>query len=148
VKGTNTIAFIQAAEVPRDRTVTYGRFLCDIRQQKAEQHRVRLTVDGDHIDYPGETMTNNMDLTTSKYLWNSIISMKDAGYICVDVKNFYLNTLLDRPIYMPLALSITPQEIIDKYKLLDEVKNGQLYIQIDKDVYGLPHAGRLAKVGI
>jgi hypothetical protein len=40
VKGTDTIAFIFASEVPRDRTVTYGRLVCDIRPQKAEQHRV------------------------------------------------------------------------------------------------------------
>jgi hypothetical protein len=46
VKGTDKIAFIFASEVPRDRTVTYGRLVCDIRPQKAEQHRVRLTVGG------------------------------------------------------------------------------------------------------
>jgi hypothetical protein len=40
VKGTNTIVFIHAAEIPNDRTVTYGRLVCDIRLNKAEQHRV------------------------------------------------------------------------------------------------------------
>jgi hypothetical protein len=55
IKGTHTIVFIQAAEIPKERTVTYGRLVCDIRPQKAEQHRMQLTVGGDRIDYPGGT---------------------------------------------------------------------------------------------
>jgi hypothetical protein len=59
-------------------------------------------------------------------------------------KNIYLNTLLDHPEYMRLALNIIPQEIRDKYNLLDNAKNGYVYIRIDKGIYGLPQAGRLA----
>jgi hypothetical protein len=58
--------------------------------------------------------------------------------MCADVKNFYLNTLLDRP-----ALTIIPHEIIDKYKLMHKEKNGKVYIRIDKGMYGLPQVGRL-----
>jgi hypothetical protein len=144
IKGTNTIVFIQAAEIQKERTVTFGRLVCDIRPQKAEQHRVRLTVGGDRIDYPGETATKNVDLTTSKCMWNSTISTPHARYMCADVKIFYLNTLLDRPEYMQLALTIIPQEIIDKYQLMEKEKNGKIYIRIDKGMYGLPQAGRLA----
>jgi hypothetical protein len=108
VIGTNTIEFIFASEIPRDRTVTYGRLVCDIQPQKTEQHHVSLTVGGDRIDYPGETSTKNTDLTTSKCLWNSVVSTDAAIYICADVKKIYLNTLLDRPEYMRLALNIIP----------------------------------------
>jgi hypothetical protein len=45
---------------------------------------------------------------------------------------------------MNLALSIILQEIIDKYKWSEKEKNGYLYIQINKGMYGLPQAGRLA----
>jgi hypothetical protein len=45
---------------------------------------------------------------------------------------------------MRLALNKIPQEIIDKYNVLDKVKNGYVYICINKGVYGLPRAGRLA----
>jgi hypothetical protein len=65
-------------------------------------------------------------------------------YMCAEVKNFYLNTILDRPEFMKLALSIIPQEIIDIYKLLEKAKNGFVYIQINKIMNGLPQAGRLA----
>jgi hypothetical protein len=44
---------------------------------------------------------------------------------------------------MQLALTIIPQEIIDKYKLMDKEKNGKVNIIIDKGMYGLPQAGRL-----
>jgi hypothetical protein len=118
--------------------------VCDIWPQKKEMHRVRLTVGGDIIDYPGETATKNADLTTSKCLWISAISTKGAQYMCADVKHFYLNTILDRPEYMKLALSLIPHEIIDMYGLAEKANNGQVYIQINKGMYGLPQAGKLA----
>jgi hypothetical protein len=144
IKGTDAIVFIPPSDIPKERTITYGRLPCDIRPHKAEQHRVRLTVGGDRINYPGETATKNADLTTSKCLWNSTISTPGARYMCADVIFFNPNTLLDRPEYMQLALSIIPQEIIDKYKFMDKEKNGKVYIRIDKGMYGLPQAGRLA----
>jgi hypothetical protein len=144
IKGTDNIVFIPPSEIPKERTITYIRLVCDIRPHKAEQHRVRLTVGGDRINYPGETATKNEDLTTSKCLWNSTISTPGARYMCADVKKIYLNTLLERPEYMQLALTITPQEIIDKYKLMEKESNGKVYIRIKKGMYGLPQAGILA----
>jgi hypothetical protein len=64
--------------------------------------------------------------------------------MCVDVKTFYLSTLLDRPEYKRLTLNIILQEIIDTYKLVDKTKKCQVYIRINKCMYGLPQAGRLA----
>jgi hypothetical protein len=46
IKGRNTIAFISESEIPRDRTFTYRILVCDIRPNKAKQHRVRLKVGG------------------------------------------------------------------------------------------------------
>jgi hypothetical protein len=86
IKGTDTIVFIPPSYIPKERTITYGRLVCDIRPHKAEQHRVRLTVGGDRINYPGETATKNADLTTTKCLWNSTISTPGARYMCADVK--------------------------------------------------------------
>jgi hypothetical protein len=144
VIGTNTIEYIFTSEIPQDRTVTYGQLVCDIIPQKTTQHRARITISGDRIDYPGERSTKNADLTTSKCLWNSVVSTDEAMYMCVDVKNLYLITLIDRPYYMRLAINIIPQEIIDKYNLLDKANNGYVYIHINKGMYGLPQAGRLA----
>jgi hypothetical protein len=90
--GTDTYHFIQREQVPSDRKVTYGRIVATIRPQKAETHRVRLTVGGNLIDYPGDVSTPTADMTTAKILFNNVISTPDARFMCTDVKDFYLNT--------------------------------------------------------
>ena len=62
-KGTNTIRFIDRQQVHRGRRITYGNLVCDIRPNKAEVHRVRLTAGGDQIEYPGEVSTPTSDFT-------------------------------------------------------------------------------------
>ena len=59
IKGTNTIQFIRAADVPSDRRrdVTYGQFVCSVRPEKAEKNRTRFVVGGERINYPGEVET-------------------------------------------------------------------------------------------
>ena len=49
VSGSNIIFFIQKPQVLQDRKVTYGRIVCDIKPQKYEIHRIRLTA-GNLID--------------------------------------------------------------------------------------------------
>jgi hypothetical protein len=49
-----------------------------------------------------------------------------------------MNTLLDRPEYMQLTLTIISQEIIDKYKLMDKEKMVKFTFEL------IPQAGRLA----
>ncbi len=145
VKGTDTINFIKHADVPAGRIVTYARFVCVMRPQKSEPARTRLTVGGNLIDYPGDKSAPTADITTFKLLVNSTLSTPNAKMCCMDVKNYYLNTPLDRPEYMRIALSLIPQEIIDEYKLLDLVHDdGYVYIIIKKGMYGLPQAGILA----
>ena len=45
-KGTNTILFVAKKAIPQDRfrDITYGKFVCNVRPQKAEPNRTRLTV--------------------------------------------------------------------------------------------------------
>jgi hypothetical protein len=62
----------------------------------------------------------------------------------IDLKNFYLNTPLDRYEYMRLSIDIIPDKIIDEYNLRPLVSNGYVYIEIRKGMYGLPQAGILA----
>ncbi len=45
--------------------------------------------------YKGSTSTRTADLTTSKLLWNSVLSTEGAKYMCLDIKNFYLTAALD-----------------------------------------------------
>jgi hypothetical protein len=102
-EGTETIESMSIDEIkqiPKDRTVTYARIVVDYRPQKKDPNRVRITVGGNLIDYPGELATRTADLITSKILWNSTLSTPNARYMCADVKNFYLCTPMDRPEYI------------------------------------------------
>eukprot|EP00957_Ditylum_brightwellii_P129965 9912544-Ditylum_brightwellii.AAC.1 len=94
-KGTDTTAFLNKQEIkhiPDDRTVTYARIIVDYHPQKKGPNQVRITVDGNLINYPGDVATNTADLITTKILWNSILSTPGAKYVCIDIKNFYLET--------------------------------------------------------
>jgi hypothetical protein len=44
IKGTNTIRFIPHTDLPADCMPTYPRFVCEVREQKAEKFRTRLTL--------------------------------------------------------------------------------------------------------
>ena len=101
-------------------------------------------VGGNLIKYPGELTTRTADLTTTKDMWNSVISTQNARYMCADVKNFYLCTPLERYEYMRMPINLIPQEFIDLYDLGSKVKNGYVYIEIQCGMYALPQARILA----
>jgi hypothetical protein len=112
IDGSNTIFFIPRQPVPKGKIVTYRRFVVDIRPNKSEVHRVRLTVGGNLIQYPGDVSTCSADLTTSKCLWNSTISTDGDNYMCLDIKNFYLGTPMDTFEYMRIPTKLILHEII------------------------------------
>jgi hypothetical protein len=140
---TNTIRFIRRSNIPKGHKVTYGSFVVDIKDHKEEKKRTRLTVGGDQIEYPGEKSTRTAGLTTAKNLINSIISTLGAKFLVIDITNFYLNTPLGRFEYMVINLSSLPQEMIDKYSLIELAQDGKAYIEIQKGMYGLPKPGIL-----
>ena len=105
---------------------------------------MRITVGGNLIDYPGELTTRTADLTTTKLLWNSVISTPGARYSTVDIKSFYLETPLDRFEYMKMSMDLIPDEFADAYGLHEKAKDGYVYMEIRKGMYGLPQAGILA----
>jgi hypothetical protein len=142
--GRNTIFFIHKSAVPAGRVITYGRICVNIRPQKAETHRTRLTVGGNLIEYPDDVSTPTADITTAKLLFNSVVSTHRARFCVADIKDFYLNTEMKRYEYMRLAISLIPQEIIEQYNLMDLVVDGYVYIEIRKGMYGLPQAGIIA----
>jgi hypothetical protein len=116
--------------VPKHKTVTYCRFVCDVRPQKAEHERTRLTVGGNLINYDGDVSTQTPDLTTSKIIWNSVISTLHAEYMCLDLKNFYLGTPMKEYEYMRLYISDIPEEIINQYNLCVIADKDWMYIEV------------------
>ena len=63
-----------------------------------------------------------------------------------DITNFYLNTPLKRKEYIKLKLTDIPQEVIQEYNLKGmSTKDGSVYMEVSKGMYGLPQAGFLAQ---
>eukprot|EP00804_Cyclotella_cryptica_P013280 CCRYP_007043-RA/>CCRYP_007043-RA protein AED:0.39 eAED:0.39 QI:0/0/0/1/0/0/3/0/598 len=146
IPGTNTMQYIRKHDIPKDRlkSVAYSKIFVVKRPHKKEKERTRLTVVGTYIDYPGNTAVPTSDLTTAKLLFNSVISTDGPTFHGGDLKNFYLNTPMDRPEYMRLKFDLIPQEIKDKYKLDSYNEDGWIYVRIDLGMYGLLQAGILA----
>ena len=84
VEGTDTEEFLtldNIRNISADRKVTYARIVVNYRPHKPnEPNRMRLTVGGNFIEYPGELTTCTADLTTTKIMWNSgIITERVQG---------------------------------------------------------------------
>jgi len=104
----------------------------DHQPQKEDPNCVRITIGGNLIDYPFERTTHTADMVSSKILWNSVISTKDARFAGADIKNMYLKTPLDRYEYMKMPLTLFPTDIIEYYKLMDKALGGYIYMKIRK----------------
>ena len=145
-KGTNTCFFIPFDKKPKHKKATYARFVCSVRPQKKEPNRTRMTVGGNLIEYDGDVYTRTAGMTTSKLLWNSIISTKGARCMCMDIKNFYLGTPLPagQEEYIRIPLELIPEAIINEYNLRPLVHHGAVYVEIRRGMYGLPQSGLLA----
>ena len=118
--GTNTIFFIAKHQVPKERVkdVTYGLITTLIRPEKIDEpNRTRLVAGGDRVHYPGDAGTPTADILTVKLLLNSIISTKNARFMTLDIKDFYLNTPMEHYEYMRLRLADMPEDVIQHYKL-------------------------------
>eukprot|EP00804_Cyclotella_cryptica_P002446 CCRYP_019168-RA/>CCRYP_019168-RA protein AED:0.13 eAED:0.13 QI:0/0/0/1/0.5/0.4/5/0/1227 len=147
VKATDTIKFIRKSDIPYDRLkdVTYIKFVCQVRTEKAEPNRTRATFGGNLIHYPDDVGTPTADLLLIKIFLNSVISIDGARFATADLSNFYLCTPMPRPEFGRVKLSDIPEEIIVEYKLREIATPDEwVYFRADKTHYGLPQAGSLS----
>ena len=80
VKRTKTIAISCKYNIPQSRMkdVTYGFFVCNVRNEKTENNQTRCVVGGVRINYTIEVLIPTADMLVAKLLFNSIISTKWA----------------------------------------------------------------------
>ena len=69
--------------------------VCNIRPHKTETQRTRLAAGGNILDYPGEVIIPTADLTTVKIRVNRPIYDIISRYMCMDVKDLYLNNFME-----------------------------------------------------
>jgi hypothetical protein len=101
---------------------------------------------GNLVNYPGNCGTRTANLLTVKLLLNSIISTPNAKFMTLNLKDFYLMTLMKRYTYFRMILKLFPQDIIDEYNLTSKVDhNGNAHCNVQRQMYGLPQAGIIAQ---
>ena len=147
-KGKNSVLVMKQVEIQKayanNQKFTYAKIVVDYLPQKANPHRIRITAGGNLIKYKGNVSTRTADLTMSKLLWNSVLSTHNAKYMCLDIYFFYLTAALNYFEYMKMPLAVFPDWIKAQYNLEEHAHNGQVYLRIERAVWGLPQARILA----
>ena len=95
----------------------YANPVVDYRPQKEDPHQIRITAGGNLITYEGNASVWTADIDTAKLHWNSVISMPDAKYMCLDIKKNYLTASLKYFEYMNIPLTLFPEWTQEQYNL-------------------------------
>ena len=122
--------------------------VCDHRPLKKKKIRVWLTLGGDVLEYDGNASSPAASLLEAKLLINSTISDAHQGakFMCIDLKDFFLQSFLEEPEYIRIHGKYFVGEIRNKYNI-DEIiaPDGYVYCEAIRGMYGLNQAAKLAR---
>ena len=132
VEGTNTFFRIDYNDIPvhKRKEICHTLVVCEVRPEKDDPDRTRITIGGSRICYPGDVGTNTASLELVKILLNSVLSRKGARFSTIDLKNFYLDTPMPDPEYVRIKMSDIPEEFILEYNLHGQDRDGWIYFEI------------------
>ena len=145
VEETGTMEFIHHSEKPAEKKATY--YNPQLKNKIVDGqvlHRVRGTAGGDKVEYMGDVRAATADMPTVKILLNAVVS-EDAHWMTADIKDFYLGTPMDIPEYMRVQRKHIPSATQDYFNLKEKFANDSVMVKINKGMYGLPQAGKLAQ---
>ena len=147
IKGTDTFRVIHYHEIPRERRkeIAHVRVVSEVRPQKADPNRVRITVAGGNIECEFDIGTPTASLELVKLQLNSVLSRKGAKFAAFDAANYYLETPeMAKKEYVRIRYTDIPEEFRKEYNLDEYVHNGWVYFEVVRPAYGLPQSGRIA----
>jgi len=113
--------------------------VCEVRPDKDNPDRSRITIGGSRICYPGDVGTNTASLELFKLLLNSVLSRKGARFSSIDLKNFYLDTPMPESEYVRIKFTDIPAEFIEEYQLAGRDRDGLIYFEICRAFKAIPH---------
>ena len=108
------------------------------------KRRVRGTIGGDRINYPGDVSARTADMEVVKVLVNSVVST-NAQWMTLDIEDYYLGTPLPRHEWLRIHIKFIPDDIRAKYGLDPYIDGDHILFCVTKGMYGLPQAGILAQ---
>ena len=102
----------------------------------------------DKLDYPRDTASPTAALLDTKLIINSTISdyKKYGSKFCsINIKDFFLQTVMDDPEYIRINQKYFSDNFVSQYNLKTLInKDGYIYCEINKGIYGLKQAAILA----
>ena len=110
--------------------------VCEIKLHTEDPNRTRITVAGSQICYPRDVGTPTGSLDLVKLIIKSVLSRRNTRFVCFDLKNFYLQTPMERSEYVRINISNIPQKFIEEYDLTHAVQNGWIYFKMIRGCYG------------
>ena len=143
---TQTMKFCYPEDKPDHRKASYSNPQCSLKPGNIR--RVRETYGGDRSDYEGEVSASAASLDTVNIMLNATISELGARFTTADIKDYFLQSDLEEPEFMWIDVKDIPARTYIKYNVHLYERNGKVMVRIDKGIYGLPQAARLAKHGL
>ena len=83
--------------------------VCEVKPHKEDPNRMRITVACSQHCYSGDVGTATGSLELVKLIINSVLSRRNVSFVSFDLKNFYLQTPMERSEYVRIKFSETPQ---------------------------------------
>ena len=117
------------------------KIFCSVRSEKVDPHQTRTTIGGNKIQYNGDVGTKD---TSFKLVIYSVLSRHNAKFVTFGISNFYLGALLERPEYIRIKANDIPAVFYNEYGINKFLRDGWVYFEFNKGIYGLPQAGSLA----
>ena len=139
------LTFVASTDKPHGVQACYCNPVVKVKEKpEGMVRRVRVTAGGDKITYMGDVTAETASMETIKLLWNKLCS-EQAEWMCIDIVDFYLGTPLEEPQWMWVPINMCPDATRSKFGLDRLAVGGKVLARIDKGIYGLPQAGRLAR---
>ncbi len=91
--------------------------VCEVPLEKDDPDCTCITISGNRICFPGDMGTKTVSLELVKLLLNSVFSCPGAHFSSIDLKIFYLDTLMPDPEYVHIDIADIPAEFIEEYNL-------------------------------
>ena len=136
---TATINPRHAKDIPFDRIRDITYYNPQVTEKFKDgriKRRVRGTIGGDRVNYPGEVSARTAEMEVVKLLLNSVLNTPGAKWMTTDITDFYLNTPLERKEYLRIQRKFIPDAIMEEFGFDKYMVNGSVLFEVNKGMYG------------